>query len=107
MSLATVFTTFKSLTFVFLFLLFYSQRHLILFVLSSYFNFQLKYIGRIKVNVKKKGIVLLFIEKQQKTVAHSNYSVRCSTIKALFIVQLKKNSVNNTLKRFLGKMKEF
>jgi hypothetical protein len=92
MSLATILTMFESLTFLSLFsLLFYSQCYLILFVLSSYFNCQSKYIGTIKINVKKKETVVFFIEKQPKTVAHSNYFVQHSTVKALFIIKLKKN----------------
>jgi hypothetical protein len=51
--------------------------------------------------------VVFFIEKRQRTDAHSNYCVEHSSVKALPIVESRKNSANNTLQRFLVKTKEF
>jgi hypothetical protein len=53
-----------------------------------------------------KAIVLL-VKKRPRTDGHLNYSVRLSGVQPLLIVKLRKNSVNNTAKKFLGKPKEF
>ncbi len=50
---------------------------------------------------------VLFVEKWPMTDDHSIYSVRHSTTSNSIYREIKKNSVNDTLKRFLEKTKEF
>ncbi len=50
--------------------------------------------------------IVFFVEKRPRTDAHSNYSVKHSSVKAVYR-EIKKSSVKNTLQRFLEKTKEF
>jgi hypothetical protein len=51
-------------------------------------------------------VIVFFVEKRQKTDAHSNYSVEHSSVKAVYR-EIKKNSVNDNFQRLLEKTKKF
>ncbi len=48
--------------------------------------------------------IVFFVEKRQRTDAHSNYSVEHSSVKAVYR-EIKKNSVKDTFQRFREKLK--
>ncbi len=50
--------------------------------------------------------IVFFVERRQRTDAHSNYSVEHSSVKAVYR-EIKKNSVNDNFQRLLEKTKKF